>query len=269
MFVLNFKDITSDGVNGVLQALQRMDMLSQVYTMYTKTQNFNDILSNYQVNTIFADLQDVTEDDFDVDDFILSVLEAEQCPIIRLPKDTEICETFLECVDIYQLKFLNYDTFHLDTAVTLDNLMDYAVMEEIFNSVTNLSKLFTPTQYTVKVLIHDEKVIVNGEEHCMYRFDWRTLYSYINPNILSNLDDGEFFMSKYLITPLPFLLMDSGEVISKVSEYKKRVFERTMSLNAREVSQLPTEVANILTRASYVPLEVVDKYADRLEKLMV
>lgn len=268
MFNIKFIDTDSVTVNTVTKRLEALDMLSLVYTTYFRTSNFDEPLTNYNVNNVVIDLTDATEDTVDIDDLVLSILEASKCPIIKKPNDTQLLDIFNECVELYQLKYLPYETYALIDEPQLDNMMDYSVIDEIFNKTLNLRSLFNPIYYSTVAIIKDDKMIIGLDEFELDTFDFAVLPSHINGNMFTKLSNEEFAISKYLVTPIPFTLIDPAEITERVNTYKQKLFYKVMSLTAREVSKLPQAVANIFIKAGYVPLSALREYEEEIKKLI-
>lgn len=268
MFVLNFNDTATSLVNHILTEIQSRDMLGQVYSVYHKTDNFDISCSNYKVNTVVLDLSESKEDDLDIDDLMLSILDANVCPVVIPPKDEDFKELFLECVDIYKIPYLDYESITLLGEPKLNNILDFTIIDEIFNGNTGLNKLHTPNRYTVNVTVTQDEIIVNGKVSPIYNFNWENLYSYIDAEKLKMLNEADYFLSKYLVSPISLALIPTEEYINRVNDYKIKVFQKAMRLTPRELSELPMEVANIFVRAGYIPLDKILSHEGELVKLL-
>lgn len=268
MFLIKFKDVESGCVNHIVTKLDNADMTAYVHTLYEKTKDFSENLTNYQVNDYVIDLRYITEDNFDVDDFILSVIESEYCPIIKLPKDEEMLELFQECVELYQLKYLEYEMLSLLKEPELDNILDYAIIDEVFNGISNLTVFYSPMSYLTVIDVDGEYLRVNGETHRVTEFRWEELFNYIDVESQKKLNDAEYLLSKYLISPIPFTLIPKEDIIERVNNYKSKVFYMATQLTARDISKLPKEVSNIFTTAGYVPQSTVNEHKETIERLI-
>lgn len=268
MFVLNFLDTDSGLINSVQNKLQSSDLLGHTYSVYTKTKDFDIPCTNYKTNVIVLDLTDMLEDDLDIDDLMLSIIESNICPIVKLPKDEDFKEVFLECVDIYKIQYLNYEDMVLNNEPELDSLIDYTIIDEVFNGMTELNKFYSPNAFTTRFDITDETITVNGETLSIHTFNFEDMYNYIDTKKLITLNNADYFMSKYILSPIIISLIPTEDYVERINNYKMKVFNKAMQLTPREISNLPMEVANIYVKAGYVPMDKILEYKEELEKLL-
>lgn len=267
MFSIWFKDVDNSLVNGILRKLDDLDIMHLVYTTYEKTKDFLDNKYDYNVNNIFINLENQVIDDFDVDDCMISILDASRCPVVKLPIDTELKDLFIECAELYQLSYLDYDVFTLSAEPTLNHNMDYFIIDEIFNGLESKSVMYSPVQFATKIIVDSDYVYIENIKFDLITFDWATIFKYIDYDFISNVSKYDNFLSHYLISQIPLVMIPKEQLLDRINEYKIKLFYKTMELTARDISKLPMKVVNIFTIAGYVPLKHIKSFEERIEKL--
>lgn len=237
--------------------LESADLTNHVHILYECNEKGLKTMRSIKCHTLVINLSNLGEDSIDMmDDIIMDIIESPYTPVIRVPQDESVLSEFVDMADAFGLAYIDYDSMSLKSEPKLDNILDYIIINEIFNGVENKSNMFSPLDYTTRIIIDDNKVIIDGKECDLVRFKFSTLWSLrpqIDYEILLNVPT---VFTRYISTPLPFILNDNvQEIVENVDEYKQAVFEKFVALTPRDLLQFPDEVRDIIVKGNYIPLE--------------
>jgi hypothetical protein len=240
MLVLNIKEKLNDEVYDLIY--KRLNPANG-FMDYILVSNTLDMIKN--VDLISVDASCFNNFDFTdcyrEDDLALDLLEANVLLVIKNIED--INPKIKNVFDGYGLQYYNSidELFKVD--LINPNKFTYGVINELFEANVKLDAYFAS-----EALVNIDVDNTFGLEQVIDALN-NTKLSYDYEKI-SNSDEEIF---NYFIYDKLFLLVDSSNLYDAVIEYKYKVFDQLQNITVEEMTQLPTQLLNLLGEHNFIP----------------